>query len=112
MVNNTIAFLPFNSAMESVINGIIAGNSLSSEAGKAGFFDTRMISMLKVGESTSENSKVFANLADYYNKKLEQQSKLFTTLLEPFIILVVGVFVGVVLISMYLPMFQLGQVLG
>ena len=112
MAKSTIDFAPFNRSIEKVIDGVIRGGNLSDEVSKVSFFDSRMTSLLKVGESTSDNALIFSNLADYYNKKIEQQSKLFTSLLEPFIIVFVGVFVGIVLISMYLPMFQLGQVLG
>jgi type IV pilus assembly protein PilC len=55
---------------------------------------------------------VFNQLNEQYNQEVIQQSKIMTTILEPFIILIVGVLVAVLLIAMYLPMFQLSSAIG
>ncbi len=44
--------------------------------------------------------------------EVQQKSKMLSTVMEPFIIIVIGIFVGVILVSMYLPMFKLSSVLG
>ena len=71
-----------------------------------------MVAMVKVAEETNQNAFIFERLNMQYTQKVQQKSKLISTLMEPIIILVVGVLVGVILIAMYLPMFKLSNVLG
>ena len=68
--------------------------------------------MVKVAEETNKTEYVFEKLNAQYNADIQQKSKMLSTLLEPLIIIFVGLFVGVILISMYLPMFKLSSVLG
>lgn len=112
MIEQVIAFYPLQSRLRKISNGLVKGGLLSEEMEKVGFFDSKTRSLIKVGEATSDHESVLSNLTLYYQSRLKSRSKSLSTLLEPFIILFVGLFVGVVLISMYLPMFQLGQVLG
>jgi len=55
---------------------------------------------------------IFERLNNQYNTELQQRSKLLSTIMEPLIIVFVGILVGVILIAMYLPMFKLSSVLG
>jgi type IV pilus assembly protein PilC len=75
-------------------------------------FDATMVAMVKVAEETNQNEFIFERLNMQYTQKVQQKSKLVSTLMEPIIILVEGVLVGVILIAMYLPMFKLSNVLG
>ncbi|MEP3385184.1 MAG: type II secretion system F family protein, partial [Flavobacteriaceae bacterium] len=61
---------------------------------------------------TNQTEFMFERLNQQYSVEVQQKSKLLSTLLEPMIILVVGICVGVILVAMYLPMFKLGSVLG
>ena len=71
-----------------------------------------MIALVKVAEETNQTEFMFNRLNQQYNVKVQQRSKLLSTILEPFIILVVGIFVGFILVAMYLPMFRLSSVIG
>ncbi len=75
-------------------------------------FDDKMIALVKVAEETNQNEYIFERLNKQYNTQVQQQSKQFSTIMEPIIIMVVGFFVGVILIAMYLPMFKLSSVMG
>ena len=68
--------------------------------------------MVKVAEETNQSEYVFNQLNEQYNTEVIQQSKIMSTVLEPMIILFVGVIVAVLLIAMYLPMFQLSSAIG
>lgn len=68
--------------------------------------------MVKVAEETNQTEFMFERLNRQYVIEVEQRSKLLSKLLEPMIILVVGICVGVILVAMYLPMFKLSTVLG
>lgn len=88
------------------------GNSLSSSLKENPLFDNRIISIVKVAEETNQTEYVFKQLSLQFNQEVLQQSKTMTTVLEPLIILVVGILVAVLLVAMYLPMFQLSSAIG
>ena len=75
-------------------------------------FDDRIISLVKVAEETNQTEYVFNQLNEQYNNEVVQQSKLIATIIEPFIIIIVGLIVGVLLVALYLPMFKLSSVIG
>jgi type IV pilus assembly protein PilC len=112
MVKDTSEFLPLKSALEKMELAITKGDGLYKGIIASGFFDQKMSSMVKVAEETNKTEYVFEKLNTQYNADIQQKSKMLSTLLEPFIIILVGLFVGVILIAMYLPMFKLSSVLG
>src|SRR5690606_35732489 len=112
IVSKMIEFVPLKDALEKVEFSILQGNSLSASMVNNQMFDSRIISLIKVAEETNQNEYVFKQLNEQYGQEVIQQSKLMTTLLEPIIIVFVGVVVAVLLISMYLPMFQLSSAIG
>lgn len=112
MVKKMIRFVPLQDALEKVEMNILKGNSLSSSLKENQLFDNRIISLVKVAEETNQTEYVFKQLSEQYNQEVVQQSKIMTTVLEPFIILFVGVLVAVLLVAMYLPMFQLSSAIG
>lgn len=112
MVKRMIQFIPLQDALEKVEANILQGKNLSDSLKMNKLFDNRMISFVKVAEETNQTENVFKQLSEQYNLEVIQQSKAMTTILEPLIILVVGVIVAVLLIAMYLPMFQLGSAIN
>ena len=112
MVKKMIRFVPLQEALEKVENSILKGNSLSASLKENPLFDNRIISLVKVAEETNQTEYVFKQLSEQYNQEVVQQSKIMTTVLEPLIILFVGVLVAVLLVAMYLPMFQLSSAIG
>lgn len=112
LAGKMIEFYPLNDALVSVEEKIIRGESLSNSLKGNAIFSNKMISMVKVAEETNQTEFMFERLNQQYAIEVDQKSKLLSTLLEPMIILVVGVCVGVILVAMYLPMFKLGTVLG
>jgi type II secretory pathway component PulF len=112
MVKKMIRFVPLQEALEVVENSILKGNSLSTSLKENSLFDNRIISLVKVAEETNQTEYVFKQLSEQYNQEVVQQSKIMTTILEPLIILFVGVLVAILLVAMYLPMFQLSSAIG
>ena len=105
-------FFPLKKALSVMEKKLLSGEKLSVAMENLPVFDQRMIALIKVAEETNKNEYVYERLSDQYMTDLEQISKNLSNLLEPLIIIVLGVVVGVVLIAMYLPMFQLSTVLG
>lgn len=112
MVRQMIGFYPLQKALEQTEQNILKGKSLSSSLKEHSLFGDKMVAMVKVAEETNQNEFIFERLNQQYTVQVQQQSKLLSTIMEPFIILFVGILVGVILVAMYLPMFKLSSVLG
>lgn len=112
MVKKMIRFVPLQDSLDKVESSILKGGSLSASLKENPLFDNRIISLVKVAEETNQTEYVFQQLSEQYNQEVVQQSKIMTTVLEPLIILFVGVLVAVLLVAMYLPMFQLSSAIG
>ncbi|MFC4636457.1 type II secretion system F family protein [Dokdonia ponticola] len=111
LAKEMIDFYPLETVLEKVEADIQQGKSLSESLKEHSFFDRKMIALVRVAEETNKTEYVFERLSEQYNQEVLQKSKTFSTILEPFIILVVGIMIGVILIAMYLPMFEIGSVL-
>ncbi len=112
LVRKMIDFYPLNEALEKVEKGVMAGSSLHQSMAGNKIFDNKMVSLVKVAEETNQTEYVFERLNQQYAIEVQQKSKLLSTLMEPLIIVIIGIFVGVILVSMYLPMFKLSSVVG
>ena len=112
LVKQMINFQPLQEALEQVEQHILKGKSLSDSLSQHQLFDDKMVALVKVAEETNQNEFIFNRLNQQYSIQVQQKSKLLSTIMEPIIIMIVGVLVGVILIAMYLPMFKLSSVLG
>jgi type IV pilus assembly protein PilC len=74
-------------------------------------FPSMMVQMIGVGERTGTLDSISSKIADFYEKELPNGVDMLVTILEPMMLLFVALFVGVILISMYLPMFNIYQAL-
>ncbi len=70
-------------------------------------FPPLVAEMIAVGEETSELDSMLLKVADYYEKELDARVESLSSIIEPVIILLLGILVAVILISMYMPMFEL-----
>jgi len=112
LVKQMIDFYPLTNALEKVEQQILKGDTLSQSLSEYKLFDAKMIALVKVAEETNQTEYMFERLNMQYNSKVQQRSKLLSTVMEPIVIMFVGLFVGFILIAMYLPMFKLSSILG
>lgn len=112
LTRNMVEFMPLKKSLQNVEEGILKGKLLSQSLSGNKIFDDRIISLVKVAEETNQTEFVFNQLNEQYNVEVVQQSKLVATFIEPFIIVIVGLIVGVLLVALYLPMFKLSTVIG
>lgn len=110
LAKKMINYHPLNEALENIEKDVTAGKSLNASMAGNNIFDNKMISLVKVAEETNQTEYIFERLSQQYAIEVQQKSKLLSTLMEPIIIIVIGVFVRVILVSMYLPMFKLSSV--
>jgi len=68
--------------------------------------------MIAVGESTGSLDIMLIKIADFYDQEVEQAVENLTSMLEPFLMIVLGLIVGGLVISMYLPIFNMAAVIG
>jgi type IV pilus assembly protein PilC len=112
LTSNMIPFYPLKKGLLEVEKQILLGKSLSESLQSHSIFDSKMISLIKVADETNQNEFIFKRLTTQYNEEIQHKSKMLSTILEPLIIIVLGAIVAVILIAMYLPMFQLSTVIG
>lgn len=112
LVKKMITFYPIESSVDNLKKNITKGKSLTNSLRQHPFFDTRMISMIKVSEEVNELEDMFNYLGRLYSEEVEISSKRIGVIIEPLIIILVGGLVGVILISMYLPMFDLSKIIN
>jgi len=107
LVRKMIVFYPFEKALAEIEEDIMRGKMLHESMKKFSIFDSRIISLVKVAEEVNQLDVIFDKLNKQYSEELEHQIGLISSLLEPVLIIFVGVLVAVILIAMYLPLFQL-----
>ncbi len=112
MVKRMIGFHPLQNALDQMEAKIMQGTNLHDSFKGNKMFDNKMVSLIKVAEETNQTEFIFEKLNQQYVLEMQQKSKILSTVMEPLIIVVIGIFVGVILVSMYLPMFKLSTVLG
>jgi type IV pilus assembly protein PilC len=93
--------------MGKVIDSIKGGGTISAPLKDAGAFPPMVAQMVGVGEETGALDAMLAKIADFYDSEVEAAVKALTSIMEPVMIIVVGGIVGVIVISMYLPLFSI-----
>lgn len=111
LVKNIIEFIPLKDALANTEVKIMNGMSLSAAMEEQSFFDKKLSTLVRVAEETNQNELIFSKLNEQLQERLEHQSKLMSSVLEPLMILIIGVLVAIILIAMYLPMFELSTII-
>lgn len=86
---------------------VVGGSALSKSIRERRYFPAMMINMIAVGEETGALERSLFKVADTYDTEIDRTIKTITSLLEPSLILFMGLIVGFIVISMLLPIFQL-----
>lgn len=94
-------------AMREAIIGVERGQGISVPLGEHKVFPKMLLQMIQVGEETGNLETILVQLADYYDREVNFAVASFTKLLEPMMMLVLGVVVLFILMSIYLPMMQM-----
>ena len=101
----------FQSATESIQSQLIQGRSLSQAIDStAGLFPSMVVQMCAIGEESGALDLMLTKTAEHYEREVDSTVARLSTLLEPFIMVVLGFLIGGLVMALYLPIFQLGQV--
>lgn len=91
---------------------ISEGRSMSEPLQESGVFPPMVVQMIQVGESTGALDNMLNKIADFYEEDVDNLVTNLTALMEPMIMMFLGVILGGLIIAMYLPIFKLGSVVG
>ena len=113
MLREIITFYPYRRSFAQIARELEQGSCLSDAMERFGrIYDRRLVVLLRVGEQTSRLPDMLRREGDALTAELEHRLRSLGSMLEPILILLVGLLVAVILISMYLPMFRLGGIIG
>jgi general secretion pathway protein F len=90
---------------------LIEGKSLSASLGKSSLFPPLLVHMIAVGEKSGELEKMLAKAGDAFEREFDASISRLMALLEPLLVLAMGVAVGFVVVAVLLPIFQLNQLI-
>ena len=93
-------------AMDDVIANVKAGGTIAAPLRDTPVFPGMVCSMIGVGEETGALDIMLTKIADFYEDQVEAAVKQLTSILEPLMIIIVGLIVGFIVISMYMPLFK------
>ena len=99
-------------AIKEIREKIVQGSTLAQEMRKQSFFPPLVTGMVHTGERSGTLSEILPKVADFYDRELDYRIKALTSMLEPILIIGLGVMVAFFVMSMYYPIFNLATVMG
>lgn len=101
----------YERVIHQVAEGVASGQQLHFAMQLSKHFPALTVQMVSIGEESGSLDAMLQRIADYYEEEVDNSVDTLTTLLEPLVIVVLGALVGGLVVSMYLPIFELGSVL-
>jgi type IV pilus assembly protein PilC len=89
---------------------VSTGSSLTAAMGNANLFPSMVLQMCAIGEESGSIDHMLGKAADFYEAEVDDMVAGLSSLMEPIIIVILGTVIGGIVVSMYLPIFKLGQV--
>jgi len=99
-------------AIYDVRSGIAEGRTMADPLGESGVFPPMVCQMIGVGESTGALDSMLEKIADFYDEEVDQAVDNLTALIEPFMLVFLGVTIGGLVVAMYLPIFKMAGALS
>lgn len=99
-------------SMESVYASVRQGGTIAAPLERSDVFPAMVTQMVAVGEETGQLEHMLSKVADFYEAEVDAKVKALTSLIEPIMIVFVGVVIGFIVISMYLPIFEMYDKIG
>ena len=101
----------YETAIQQIKNGVSTGQSLQNAVTMTGMFPPMATQMIAIGEEAGSLEMMLDKVASYYEEEVDNAVDNLSTLIEPMIMSILGILVGGLVIAMYLPIFQLGNVI-
>ena len=97
-------------ATRTIQSEVSTGMSLNMSMQNSGMFPTMVVQMVSIGEEAGQLDNMLGKVADFYDREVDDAVAAMSTLLEPLIMVFLGVVIGGLVVAMYLPIFKLGAV--
>jgi len=109
LIRQMIRYYPIESSLQKVEDDIMKGKSLHESLQQFKVYPSKMIQLVKVGEETNQLDYFFGKISEQYIEEVEYKTSTLSSMMEPLIIIFLGAIVGIILIAMYLPLFQMSN---
>ncbi len=100
----------YKMATDKIQNEVSTGSSLTAAMTNANVFPSMVLQMTAIGEESGALDHMLGKAADFYEAEVDEMVAGLSSLMEPIIIVILGTIIGGIVVSMYLPIFKLGQV--
>jgi type IV pilus assembly protein PilC len=109
LIRKMINYYPIEESLDQIEKDVLVGIPLHESLGKFSIYPKKMIYLIKVGEEVNQLDHFFQKTSDQYDNEVKHLTSIMGSLVEPFMIVFLGLVVGFILIAMYLPLFQLSS---
>jgi type IV pilus assembly protein PilC len=111
-VANATGSVVYNDAVKRIREDVAVGHQLQLAMRQTNIFPNMVVQMVAIGEEAGALDKMLFKIAEFYETEVNNAVDALSSLLEPMIMVVIGLIVGSMVVGMYLPIFKLGAVVG
>ena len=109
LIQKSTTFYPLNDVIDDLKADLLKGRLISESMQKHSIFEPKLVALVRVGEEGNQLPMIYERLIDQYQEDITHLNKVLTTFIEPIIVLFLGIIVAIVLISMYMPLFDINS---
>lgn len=102
----------YNEAVKNIRDDVAVGHQLQFAMRQTNLFPNMVVQMVSIGEEAGALDTMLFKVAEFFEQEVNNAVDALSSLLEPFIMVIIGLIVGGMVVAMYLPIFQLGKVVG
>jgi type IV pilus assembly protein PilC len=110
IAEHSVGNLVLGEIIRKIKEDVRAGKPLNQPLEQSGFFEPMAVQMISIGEEIGELSNMFKKLDTFYQEYIETFLTRFTAMFEPLMLIFMGVVIGIMVIGMFLPIFQISQI--
>ena len=96
-------------AIKSASNSIKEGERMAEPLRRTGVFPPMVVQMIAIGEETGNLDTMLNKISDFYDQEVDVAVKSLTSMIEPLIMVLMGVVIGAIVLAMFMPMFEMSQ---
>jgi type IV pilus assembly protein PilC len=100
----------YQQATDQIQKDVSTGSALTTAMTTTGVFPSMVLQMASIGEESGSLDHMLSKAAEFYEEEVDEMVKGLSSLMEPFIIVILGTLIGGIVVAMYLPIFKLGAV--
>ncbi|NPB06680.1 MAG: type II secretion system F family protein [Aquificae bacterium] len=106
-----VGLIPIQEAVEKALQSVLEGKPLWKALQETGRFPRIIVVMIRVGEETGQLDEMLNTIANFFEEEVDRFIEALISLIEPVLIVFLGVVVGLILIALYLPIFEVGKLI-